>query len=111
MGMIQTDKGTKKFTEKEKLSILKEAEKEGVKKTLSKYNLYPATYYYWKKKYSNLGSDGSLPNSKGIYNASAVRKLEKENAALKQLLAEKELESKLKDEMLKKKYPHLRKLL
>ncbi|SEA63397.1 putative transposase [Arachidicoccus rhizosphaerae] len=110
MGMIQTEKGTKKFTEKEKLSILKEAEKEGVKKTLGKYNLYPATYYYWKKKYSSLGSDGNLP-SKGTYDASAVRKLEKENAALKQLLAEKELESKLKDEMLKKKYPHLRKLL
>ncbi|GAB3354977.1 hypothetical protein GCM10027566_16820 [Arachidicoccus ginsenosidivorans] len=110
MGMIQTDKGTKKFTEKEKLSILKEADKEGVKKTLSKYNLYPATYYYWKKKYSSLKSDGSL-HTKGIYDASAFRKLEKENAALKQLLAEKELESKLKDEMLKKKYPHLRKLL
>lgn len=110
MGMIQTEKGTKKFTEKEKLSILKEAEKEGVKKTLSKYNLYPATYYYWKKKYTSLGSDGSL-HTKRIYDASAVRKLEKENAALKQLLAEKELESKLKDEMLKKKYPHLRKLL
>lgn len=108
--MIQTEKGTKKFTEKEKLSILKEAEKEGVKKTLSKYNLYPATYYYWKKKYTSLGADGNL-HPKGIYDASTVRKLEKENAALKQLLAEKELESKLKDEMLKKKYPHLRKLL
>jgi putative transposase len=110
MSMIQSDKGTRKFTEKEKLSILKEAEKEGVKKTLSKYNLYPATYYYWKKKYSSLGSDNSL-HTKGIYDASAVRKLEKENATLKQLLAEKELESKLKDEMLKKKYPHLRRLL
>ena len=110
MGMIQTDKGTKKFTEKEKLSILKEAEKEGVKKILGKYNLYSATYYYWKKKYTSLGSDSNL-HTKGIYDVSAFRKLEKENAALKQLLAEKELESKLKDEMLKKKYPHLRKLL
>jgi len=108
--MTQTDKGTKKFTEKEKLNILEEAKKQGVKKTLSKYKLYPATYYYWKKKYSSLSSDGSL-HSKVIYDASTVRKLEKENATLKQLLAEKELESKLKDEMLKKKYPHLKKLL
>jgi putative transposase len=37
-----------------------------------------------------------------------LRKLEKENATLKQLLAEKELESKLKDELLKKKYPNLK---
>ena len=33
-----------------------------------------------------------------------IRRLEKENAMLKQLVAEKELEGKLKDELLKKKY-------
>jgi len=34
--------------------------------------------------------------------------LEKENEQLKILLAEKEFESKLKDELLKKRYPELR---
>jgi putative transposase len=38
-----------------------------------------------------------------------IRDLEKENALLKKLLAEKELESHLKDELLKKKYPWARK--
>jgi putative transposase len=33
-----------------------------------------------------------------------VKRLEKENRILKELLAEKELESKLKDELLKKKF-------
>lgn len=74
---------------------------------MSKFNFYPATYYYWKKKYANIGVDGI---QKGKYASSSLRKFEKENVVLKQLLAEKELESKLKDEMLKK-YPHLRKLL
>jgi putative transposase len=37
-----------------------------------------------------------------------VRALEKENEQLKILLAEKDLESKLKDELLKKRYPELR---
>jgi putative transposase len=37
-----------------------------------------------------------------------IKRLEKENQALKEIIAEKELESKLKDELLKKKYPHLR---
>lgn len=32
MSMIQTDQGTQKFTEKEKISILEEADKEGGKK-------------------------------------------------------------------------------
>jgi putative transposase len=33
-----------------------------------------------------------------------IRELERENSVLKQLLAEKELEGKLKSELLKKKY-------
>ena len=37
-----------------------------------------------------------------------IRRLEKQNQQLKQLLAEQQLESKLKDELLKKKYPWAR---
>ena len=110
MSMIQTEKGTKKFTNKEKLAILKEAELSGVKATLAKYALYPGTFYYWKKKFADAGSEG-LAHGITKERLAEIRKLQKENSALKQLLAEKELESKLKDEMLKKKYPHLRKLL
>lgn len=110
MSMIQTEKGTKKFTDKEKLAILKEAEQTGVKATLAKYALYPATFYYWKKKFASAGVEG-LSHGVTKERLAMIRNLEKENNALKQLLAEKELESKLKDEMLKKKYPHLRKLL
>jgi putative transposase len=38
-----------------------------------------------------------------------IRRLEKENDLLKKIIAEKELESKLKDDLLKKKYPLMRK--
>lgn len=110
MRMIQTEKGTKKFTDKEKLAILKEAGQVGVKATLSKYSLYPATFYYWKKKFTEGGTEG-LAHGVTKERLAMIRKLQKENTTLKQLLAEKELESKLKDEMLKKKYPHLKKLL
>ena len=34
---------TKKYTKEEKLKILKEAKRQGVKVTLEKYDLYPAT--------------------------------------------------------------------
>jgi len=40
-----------------------------------------------------------------------IRRLEKENQMLKELLAEQQLESRLKDELLKKKYPHLKDVL
>lgn len=94
-----TEKGTKKYT--------KEAREQGVKVTLSKYDLYPATYYYWKKKLLADGGNG-LNHQRLKSQASEIKRLEKENEALKILLAEKELAGKLKDDLLKKKYPELR---
>lgn len=108
MSMKITGKGTKKFTKEEKLSIIKEAGTHGVKVTLAKYDLYPATYYYWKKKLLIHGEAG-LDHRTIKDQESEIKRLEKENEALKILLAEKELAGKLKDELLKKKYPELRK--
>ena len=108
MNMKTTEKGTKKFSKKEKLQIIEESEKNGVKVTLEKYALYPGTFYYWKKKLIVYGEAGL--DHKRIKDAQkAISALEKENEQLKLLLAEKELEAKLKDELLKKKYPELRK--
>ena len=94
MSLTTTEKGTKKFTEKEKVSILKEAEEQGVKLTLEKDALHPATYYYWKKKYSQMGQEG-LSNGMTKERLAVIRKLEKENEMFKKLLAGKELEGKL----------------
>ena len=102
MEMKITGTGTKKFTKEEKLSIIEEAGKNGVKVTLQKYGLYPATYYYWKKKLLIYGEEG-LNHRRMKSQRAEIKRLEKENESLKILLAEKELESKLKDELLKKK--------
>ena len=51
MDMKKTEKGIYKFTSAEKLSIIKEVKQRGLKVTLAKYDLFPATYYYWKRKY------------------------------------------------------------
>lgn len=58
MSKQNTEKGTKKFTKEEKLAIIREASETGVKVTLSKYDLYLATHYYWKKKLLVYGEDG-----------------------------------------------------
>lgn len=108
MNMKTTENGTRKFTREEKLRILQEAKQMGVKSILEKYDLYPATYYYWKKKLLVYGEAG-LEHAKLKDHDARVKTLEKENEQLKILLAEKELESKLKDELLKKRYPELRK--
>jgi len=107
MSVKKTEKGTKKFSKEEKLAIIEEAGRNGVKVTLAKYDLYPATYYYWKKKIVVYGAEGL--NHRTLKNQDTeIRRLEKENETLKLLLAEKELAGKLKDELLKKKYPELR---
>jgi len=48
----------RKFSKKEKLSILKKASEQGEKNTLDKYGLYPSTYYSWKKKFESMGEAG-----------------------------------------------------
>lgn len=97
----------KKYSNAGKLAIVKEASDNGVKITLEKYSLYPATFYYWKKKVEEMGEVG-LTHGLTKERLAIIKKLEKENPVLKEIIAKKELESKLKDELLKKKYPHLR---
>lgn len=90
------------FSKEEKLAIIKEASIQGVKSTLEKHGVYPASYYSWKKKYDEMGDEG-FHHGMTPQHLKRIRDLEKENSALKQLLAEKELENKLKGELLKKK--------
>jgi putative transposase len=108
MQMEKTQQGTKKFTKEEKLGILAEAERNGVVVTLAKYELSPATYYYWKGKLT-FGGEDALNHSKHRQLESEHKLLAMENERLKILLAEKEIESRLKDELLRKMYPDLKK--
>lgn len=106
---MESSKKSVKYSTKEKMSILWEAEKNGVKVTLEKFNLFPATFYYWKRKYITYGEQG-LDHKTQADQIKRMKALEVENHRLKLLLAEKELESSIKDELLKKKYPDLKKL-
>lgn len=92
------------FSKEEKLKVLEEAKSNGVQATLDKYGVYPATYYSWKKKYETMGEKGFRHGMTPAH-LKEIRRLEKENGLLKKLLAEKEIESHLKDDLLKKKYP------
>ena len=56
----------RKFTKDEKLAIIKEVSEQGLKSTLEKYNLYPASYYSWKKKFDEMGEYGFAPETEGF---------------------------------------------
>ena len=91
------------FTKEEKLRIIKEASEQGVTPTLERHGVYPASYYSWKQKYEQMGEEG-FHHGMTPKHLKRIRELEKENNNLKQLLAEKELENKLKGDLLKKKW-------
>ena len=80
----------RKFTTAEKIMIIKEASSKGVQETLAKYDVYPATYYSWRKKFEEMGEEGF---QHGITSKKLrqIKALEKENRQLKELVAEKEL--------------------
>ncbi|MDA3909780.1 MAG: transposase [Bacteroidales bacterium] len=91
------------FTTEQKLAILKEASENGVAVTLEKYGLYKASYYQWKEKLETMGPEG-FKHGMTPAQLKRIRELEKENRLLKELIVEKDLEGKLKDELLKKKF-------
>jgi putative transposase len=92
----------RKFTTEEKLKIIKEASEQGVKVTLEKYFVFRASYYAWKKKMETMGEEG-FSHGMTPEQLKRIRELEKENRLLKEIVIQKELEGKLKDELLKKK--------
>lgn len=96
----------RRFSNEDKINILKEASAKGVNVTLEKYGVYPATYYLWKSKYEQMGEQG-LKHGMTIQHLKEIKRLEKENALLKKIVAEKELEVQLQHELVKKKHPHL----
>ncbi len=86
----------------EKESILKDIEKTGVVEGCRKHGIYPTTYYSWLEKYKSSGIAGLVSIARKRSDKDA-KKLKQENDRLKKLLAEKELELSIKDELLKKK--------
>lgn len=91
------------FTKEEKLNILREASENGVTITIEKHGIYPVTFYSWRKKFQEMGEEG-LRHGATLAQIKRIRELEKENQKLKEIVAEKELEGRLKDELLKKKW-------
>lgn len=89
-------------SKEEKERILLSIQSIGVVAGCRKHGVDPSTYYNWLEKYTAHGIDG-LADRRGKTNDRLLKNAEKEIALLKEILIEKELELKMKDELLKKK--------
>lgn len=93
-------KTRRKFTVEDRLSIIREAEREGRTETVRKYQIAPSMFDRWRRKYLSQGIDGLKPQYKKI--DPEVRELELENERLKRIIAKQALEIEVKSELLKK---------
>jgi len=85
----------KRFTEEQIVAILREGQVESktVEQLCRQHGVSQPTYYVWRRKYGSM----SEPDVRRL------RELEKENARLKRLLAERELAIDVMKEFLEKK--------
>jgi len=93
-------KTKRKFTAEERLSIIREAEREGRIETIRKYQLAPSLFDRWRRKYLEHGFNGLKPAYRRI--DPQVKELEQENERLKRIIARQALELEVKTELLKK---------
>jgi putative transposase len=86
---------SKRFTEEQIIGVLKEGEAGAKTKELCrKYGISEATFYNWKAKYHGMS----------VSEARRLRDLETENAKLKKLLAESELDKAALKDLLQRKW-------
>jgi len=85
----------KRFTEEQIIAILRDGQAgtKSVEQLCREHGVSQPTYYAWKRKYASMNE----PDVKRL------RELEKENARLKRLLAERELALDVMKEFLEKK--------
>jgi putative transposase len=81
----------RRFTEEQIIKILREAELTGgqVRELSRKYGIAEQTFYRWRQKYGGLE----------VAEAARLRQLEQENARLKKLVAERDLEVEVRQEL------------
>jgi putative transposase len=83
-----------RFTEEAMVKILREADEAPVSEVAKKHGVSDVTIYAWRKRFGKLEA----------VDVKRLRQIEGENAKLKKLLAERDLEIELMREVARKKW-------
>ena len=96
-------KNIKRRSPEEKERIIKEVQRLGVVAGCRKHGIWATTYYDWLNKYESKGLKG-LQDGRSVNVDREIKKQEKEIRLLKEIIVEKELQIKMQQELLEKKY-------
>lgn len=83
-----------RFTDEQRVRILREADKTPVRDVIKKHGISEPTFYAWRRRFGGMD----------IVEAKRLRALEIENARLKKLFAESQLEIEILKEVAGKKW-------
>ncbi len=83
----------KRFSEEQIVRILGEAAGHGVPTTARKYGVSEQTLYVWRRRFEGMG----------VSQVAELKRLQQENARLKKLVAERDLELEFAREVIAKK--------
>lgn len=97
-------KHRKHWTVKEKLEILHYTQQYGATQASREYGISQTSIYKWKAVYEEQGESGLNDSKKSSAEKEEFRRLKRENETLKKIVAEKELQLRIQEEMLKKSH-------
>ena len=83
-----------RYNEEQIVRILRETDRESVAEVAKRHSVSQATIYAWQKRFGDLGGD----------DVKRLKLLETENARLKKLVAERDLEIEVMKEIAAKKW-------
>jgi len=83
-----------RFTEEEMVTIIREADRDGTPAAAKRHKVSEQTIYTWKKRFGTFQPD----------DVRRLKQLEHENARLKKLVAERDLEIEVMKEIAAKKW-------
>jgi putative transposase len=83
-----------RFTDEQKVGIIREADRDAVAEVAKRHGISEQTIYTWRKRFGELRSE----------DVRRLRQLETENARLKKLVAERDLEIEVMKEVAAKNW-------
>ena len=92
----------KTWSVSEKLAVINYAKTNGSLQASREYDVSSTSVYKWIEAYEEHGESGLSRKNKPSDESEELRRLRRENQQLKELVAEKELRLRIKEELLKK---------